>query len=43
MRENGETKAREVSGRNEDLEAKRSVLRVRKYELCQMLLVGQER
>lgn len=37
-----ETKARDQSGRCEDLEDKRSVSRKRKYELRQMLLVGQE-
>lgn len=39
-----ETKAREVGGKCEDLEAKwRSVSRKRKYELCEMLVVVQER
>lgn len=38
-----ETKAREVGGKCEDLEAKWSVSRKRKYELCEMLVVVQER
>lgn len=39
-----ETKARDISGKCEDLEGeRRSVSRKRKYELCQMLLMGQER
>lgn len=39
-----ETKAREIAGKCEDMEAKwRSVLRKMTHELCQMLLVGLER
>lgn len=38
-----ETKAKDISGKCEDPEGKRSVSRKRNYELCQTLLVGQER
>lgn len=34
-----EIKVREVGGKCEDLEVKWSVLRKRKYELCEMLVV----